>query len=394
MKKFSLVSKIILLSALLVSCGQRQKISNVEEESHDHSEEISLTEEQMKAVGINLGNVESRDLNSVIRVNGQLSLDPQRRAEITSLINGVVSNVLVTDGKYISAGQPVASITSMEIIEMQKNYLILKKETLTAEQELNRQQELSAQDAGVQKTLQNASAQYEISKAQLAGLEKQLILLSINPQQISAGNLVTQIPLRSPIAGYVGKVNVSTGSFVNTQTSLMYITDNSDIHCDMKIYEKDINLVEIGQSVNIVLTNQKSTVLTGEIYQINKSFDDETKAITVHASIKPATPNTKLIPGMYVTGVINTGKNKSAAVPNDAIVSRDGKQFIFALQEEEVSEDGKSFHFAAVEVISGVSELGYTQITPVDKLADDAQIVLSNAFYLGSMSVDHGEHNH
>jgi cobalt-zinc-cadmium efflux system membrane fusion protein len=97
---------------------------------------------------------------------------------------------------------------------------------------------------------------------------------------------------------------------------------------------------------------------------------------------------------MYVSGLINTGKQKTQAVPNDAVVSKDGKKYIFVLEEEDESEQGKSFHFAAVEVIAGVSELGYTQITPVGELSEDATIVKSNAFYVGSMSSDHGEHGH
>jgi hypothetical protein len=95
---------------------------------------------------------------------------------------------------------------------------------------------------------------------------------------------------------------------------------------------------------------------------------------------------------MYVTGLINTGKQKTQAVPNDAIVSKDGKKYIFVLEDEEEGEQGKSFHFAAVEVTVGVSELGYTQITPVGELAENATVVKSNAFYLGSMSAEHGEH--
>jgi cobalt-zinc-cadmium efflux system membrane fusion protein len=377
----------------MVSCGQSSKTQNDEEAYEEHGEEIVLTETQMKAVDIRLGKIEMRDLNSVIRVNGQLALDPQKRAEVTSLTSGIVKQVLVTEGKFVSAGQTVAYLENTEIVELQKNYLVLKKEMLIAEQEYNRQKELSIQGAGIQKSLQQATANYEITKAQLAGLEKQLLQLSINPEQVSTGNMVTQIPLRSPIIGYVNKINVSTGSFVDAQTSLMGITDNSGIHCDVKIFEKDINLVKIGQEVDIVLTNQPSKMLKGEIYEINKSFEDDTKAILVHVSLKTKT-DTKLLPGMYVTGLINTGRQRTAAVPSDAIVSKDGKKYFFVLEDEEEYEHGRSFHFSAIEVVAGVSELGYTQITPVGELKEDAVIVKSNAFYVGSMSSDHGEHGH
>lgn len=390
---------IITLSLLFLgSCGQNPK-NEAEtekegtEESHGESVEVELTESQMKAVDIQLGQIEQRDLNSIIRVNGEMALDPQKKAEVTSLLGGIIKQVTVIEGRSVSAGQTVAYLENTEIVELQKNYLTTKKEALIAEQEHRRQKELSSQGAGVEKTLQQATANYEITKAQLTGLEKQLRQLSISPEQVSAGNMVTQIPLKTPISGTVSKINISTGSYVDMQTPLMSITDNASIHCDVKVFEKDINMVKIGQEVDITLTNQPSVNLKAEIYEINKSFEGDTKAIIVHANIKGKS-DLKLIPGMYVTGLINVGKQKTDAVPNDAIVSNEGKKYIFVLEKEADEEGVKTYHFERVEVLTGISELGYTQITPVNKLEEGVTIVKANAFYLASMSTDHGEHGH
>lgn len=395
MKSIKILLITVLSSALLVSCGQSSKTQNGEvvHEHEEHSEEVVLTEAQMKAVDIQLGKVEMRELNSIIRVNGQLALDPQRRAEITSLTSGVIRQVLVTEGKFVSAGQVVAYLENTEIVELQKNYLVQKKEALIAEQDYNRQTELSEQGAGVQKSLQQAAVNYEIAKAQIAALEKQLRQFSVSSEQVSAGNLTTQIPLKSPIAGYIDKINVSVGSFVNNQTSLMNVVDNSQMHCDLRVFEKDIQNIKIGQQADIQLTNQPNISLKAVIYNINKSLEENTKSIIVHTKITDK-DKADIYAGMYVTALINTGNQKTQAVPNDAIVSKDGKKYIFVLEDEATDEHGKSFHFSAVEVIAGVSELGYTQITPVGKLAADAVIVKKNAFYVGSMSSDHGEHNH
>ncbi|NDV96151.1 efflux RND transporter periplasmic adaptor subunit [Dysgonomonas sp. 521] len=394
------ISLISLSLILLVSCGQNTKSESTEnsaentEQAHEgESEEIAVSEAQMNAVGIKLGKIEQRELNSVIRVNGEMDLDPQKKAEVTSLVGGIIKQVLVIEGKRVSAGQAVAYLENTEIVELQKNYLTLRKEALTAEQEYNRQKELSSQGAGVEKTFQQATAAYEIAKAQLTGLEKQLRQLSISPEQVSAGNMVTQIPIKSPISGTVRKINISTGSYADTQISLMSISDNSAVHCDMKIFEKDINAVKIGQEVDILLTNQPGVNLKGEIYEINKSFEGDTKAILVHIRIKNQ-GNIELIPGMYATGLINVGKQKTPAVPNDAVISSEGKKYIFVLEDEENGQEGKSSHFKREEVITGISELGFTQITPVNQLKEDVTIVTANAFYIASMASDHGEHGH
>lgn len=392
------ISLVTLSLLLFASCGQTSKTDSetekeASEESHGESVEVELTGAQMKVVGIEMGKIEKRDLSSVIRVNGEMALDPQKKAEVTSLLGGVVKQILVIEGKQVGAGQAVAYLENTEIVELQKNYLTARKEALIAEQEYNRQKDLSSQGAGVEKTLQQANANYEITKAQLTGLEKQLKQISINPEQVASGNMVTQIPIKSPISGTVSKINVSTGSYVDMQTPLMSITDNAGIHCDVKVFEKDINAVKIGQEVDIVLTNQPNISLKGEIYEINKSFEGDTKAILVHVNIK-GNNDIKLIPGMYVTGLINVGKQKTDAVPNDAIVSSEGKKYIFVLEKEDMENGEKTYHFERVEVTPGISELGYTQIIPSTKMDEDAIVVKSNAFYLGSMSTDHGEHGH
>lgn len=391
---------IIALSLIFLgSCGQKpkneaEKEKEGTEESHGgESVEVELTESQMKAVDIQLGKIEQRDLNSIIRVNGEMALDPQKKAEVTSLLGGIIKQVMVIEGRAVSAGQAVAYLENTEIVELQKNYLTTKKEALIADQEYRRQKDLSTQGAGVEKTLQQATANYEITKAQLTGLEKQLRQLSISPEQVSSGNMVTQIPIKTPISGTVSKINISTGSYVDMQTPLMSITDNAGIHCDVKVFEKDINMVRTGQEVDITLTNQPGVNLKGEIYEINKSFEGDTKAIIVHANIKGKT-DIKLIPGMYVTGLINVGKQKTDAVPNDAIISNEGKKYIFVLEKEANEEGVKTYHFERIEVLTGISELGYTQITPVNKLEEGVTIVKANAFYLASMSTDHGEHGH
>lgn len=393
------ISLFALALTLFVSCGQKAEdkketsVQTEQEQDHDHDEGVEVTEAQLNTVGIKLGKIEKRELANIIRVNGEMNLAPQKKAEVTSLIGGIIRQILVNEGSNVSKGQTVAYLENTVIVELQKNYLTSKKEAFVAEQEYNRQKELAEQGAGVQKVLQQASANYEISKAQLTGLEKQLLQLSISPSQVSSGNMVTRIPVKSPIAGTVNKINISTGSYVDIQASLMNISDNSQMHCDVKVFEKDINKVKLGQEVDLSLTNQPGTSLKGVVYEINKSFEDDTKAIKVHLEIKDRN-NLHLVPGMYVTGLINIGKEKTEAVPNDAIISNEGKKYILVLQNEENGTEGKIFHFKEEEVITGTSELGYTQITPVKKIEEDATIVISNAFYIASMTADHGEHAH
>lgn len=105
MKTFNIII-IAVISIFLASCtkGKQEEVkeNKVEEQGY---ETIELTQEQIKTVGITLGKVESRSLNNVIRANGELQLNPQDMADVTSLVGGVVRKIYVTEGQLVKAGQ-------------------------------------------------------------------------------------------------------------------------------------------------------------------------------------------------------------------------------------------------------------------------------------------------
>jgi RND family efflux transporter MFP subunit len=344
----------------------------------------------MQAVDIQLGSIEKRDLNNTVRANGELVLNPQEKADVNSLMGGIIRQILITEGKHVSKGQTLAYLENTEIVEIQKNYLIAQKELHVAEQEYIRQQALSSQGAGSDKNLQQTTANYEVSEARVKGLEKQLEQLYINPVDVYKGNMVTQIPVKAPISGVIIKINIHTGSYTDIQNPLMSIQDNSRMHCDLRVFEKDIHLLKAGQEVYIKLTNMPGTELKGVVREINKSFENETKSLTVHVDINDS-KNPYLLPGMYVAALINTGTHKTDAVPDNAIASMEGKNYIFLLEDNIVEDDNKMFHFKRIEVVTGINELGYTQITALEDIPDDAKIVISNAFYVASMAAGEEE---
>lgn len=390
--KTKYLSLAILSALLLTGCGKRQKEvrNDTAQLFTEEVKEVAITEKQLKIVDIELGEIEHRELNNIVRANGELTLDPQDQAMVTALIGGIVKEIVVREGAVVRKGQLLALVENTEIVELQKNYLTTLREKHNAELNYNRQKELSEQGAGVAKNYEAAVASYGIAKAQLLGIEKQLKQLGIDATQVANGNVVTSMPIIAPISGYVSRLLVMTGAYVDSQTPIVNITDNRKVHCDLKVFEKDINKVKVGQEVDIRLTNQ-GTSLKGRVYEINKSFNDATKSITVHIAIDNGAKQA-LIPEAYVTGAINVGKLKTTALPTDAIVSSEGKKYIFVLEKEVIEDAEKFYHFKQAQVMTGTTELGYTEIVPVVQVADGAIVVRKNAFYLASMVADHGEH--
>ena len=271
---------------ILASCSGNKNVENQTKETEEqHTEEVELTQTQISTVGITLGKVEKKELGSVIRVNGELKLNPQDKADVMSLIGGIVRKISVIEGQQVKAGQTVAYIENTEIVEMQKNYLVAAKEKETAQLEQQRQRTLSAQGAGVEKTLQQAEAAYATAQARLTGLYHQLVQIGISPEQVAAGKIVLQVPVRTTIPGVVGKVSVNTGTYVDTTIPLMQIADNSAVYASLNVFERNISQVEVGQDVDFVITNSPEARVKGKVSLVNRSMNPETKAIAVHAQI-------------------------------------------------------------------------------------------------------------
>ena len=377
---------------ILASCTGNKNAENQNNETEEqHTEEVELTQRQMSTVGITLGKVKKKELGSVIRANGELKLNPQDKADITSLIGGIVRKINVIEGQQVKAGQTVAYIENMEIVEMQKNFLVAAKEKETARLEQQRQRTLLAQGAGVEKTLQQAEAAYATAQARLTGLHHQLMQIGISPKQVAEGKIVSQVPVRTTIPGVVSKVSVNTGTYVDATTPLMQIADNSTVYASLNVFERNISQIEVGQDVDFVITNSPNIRVKGKVSLVNRSMSPDTKAIAVHAQITGDNAD-RLIAGMYITGLIHTGKKEVSALPDDAIVSVEGKKFVFILDDRQADGKEQMLHFKRMEVITGASELGYTQVDFVDPVDADATVVTGKAFYLASMATDQGEH--
>lgn len=288
MRKKGFYLLILLTMVMVISCGNDKK-SDKEENAASEKVETEKGEEEVDADADPAPDL-SKTVN-VVRVTGTLALDPQNRAEVSPIASGVVRRITTREGIRVRRGQVVAYIENTQIVELQRQYLTAVNELSAAKTELARQHTLMKQEAGVLKTLQQAESAYAIANAQVVGIGRQLSQLGVNPSSISAGKLTTLIPVTSPISGIVGKVKISMGSFVDISTSLMTVVNNVNLHCDLKVFEKDLPKVRIGQMVKLTLTNAPEVTFRAKVYDINSAFDNDSKSVTVHARIidHPAT---------------------------------------------------------------------------------------------------------
>ena len=407
----SIVGTIILAIILYFSLRHTEGDGHVHadgetntEESHSEEKEpttikeVELNEAQFKASSIELGTFSDKNLSEVIKANGYTKLPPQNQADVSVFTTGIVKTINVMEGQRVSKGQTIATIESPEFTKIQESYLTSKSNLEYLKLEFERQKTLSDEEVNSKKVFQKTKSDYEIERARFNSLQKQLNTLHISGN----GNSTATVPVIAPISGNITEIYIKIGSNVEAGKPLMNIVDNSKLHVDLLVYEKDLFKVKQGQNVRFILTNQDNTEINGKIFSVGKSFENETKSVAVHADI--SNNQQKLIPGMYVNALIDAGANTVKAIPSEAIIKADGKEFIFVLEEghkEEVAHDekeghnhedgdkheeaeGKTFHFQRIEVKTGTTQLGYTQVTLLQKIEPNAKIVLKGAYYVQS----------
>ncbi|MCV2485310.1 efflux RND transporter periplasmic adaptor subunit [Flavobacterium sp. SH_e] len=387
-----------LFAVTLISCNQKKAEEAQEEEKS--TTEVALTVSQYKTVGIETGIVEDRNLNKVIKANGYTTVPPQNSAEVSTLIGGTVKDIFVLEGTFVNKGKVLATIQNLEVIGMQEDYQSSVANVEYLQLEYNRQKTLSDENVNPRKTFQEVKAKLAAERARAQAAKNKLDALHVNTK-----GTTSIVPIVSPINGYVGKINIAKGAFANTGVSLFEVVDNSQMHLDLNVYEKDLGSISIGQIIDFVLTNQSNKSIKGKIFGINKSFSNESKTVAVHAKIDPADAK-GLIPGMYVSANINITNATVPALPKDAVVKNADKYFVFVEEEEHAEEkhehkEGekeesheKEIHFKAIEVIPGTTDLGFTEVKFVNEIPTNAKIVTKGAFYLLSAMKGGGEHSH
>lgn len=420
--KFPILIHILAIAAILPACHQKteggehgytiEEVAGDGREDHENASTVSLTNGQMKSISLQFGNLERKSLTSSLKANGFLKVPNQNKATITSLYSGVVRNLNVMPGSIVDKGQTIATISNPQWIQTQEDFLSLEPKIELAEAEYKRQQELTGGNAGAFKNLQASEAELKALRIRRASLEKQLHLMGISTTYLSGSNLLSEISIRTPISGSVGNVMVNIGSNVDASTPIAEVVDNSQLHLDLFVYEKDLPHIRKGQTINFILTNQPGRSYTAEVFSIGTAFENESKAVAVHAIVKGNKQG--LIEGMSVTAQISVENNLVPALPNEAFVNQEGVDFVFIQTSQKMEEhgDGEVSHpasrqddlknqpvevennkavFEKIPVKKGASELGYTEVTLLKEVPADAKFVIKGAFFLMAKLTNAGE---
>lgn len=390
-------------SLFIAACGN----SGHEEEGHEyengeasehhehgegHEEEVHFSEQQFQSLNMKVDTLPFRNISSYVEANGQLEVPPQNEAAVTAIIAANVTSIKVIEGDKVSKGQVLAYLSHPDLIKLQTDYFNSWNQLQYLEKEYQRQKKLYEEKVGSGKEYQKIQSDYQSMKGNVNGYEAQLKMMGLGQEKIKQGEIYEQIPVPSPISGHIRLVEVKTGQYVQPQTEMFEIVNINHIHADLMVFEKDMHKVKEGQKVRFSIESLPDKELEATIYAVGKSFEQDPKAIHLHAEIE--NKEGLLIPGMYVRGRIMTEIIQSYALPEAAVVREGEKYFIFTAKKE--NDNGETeWAFEPVEVIAGAIDEGWIEVKLLKPLENSVTVAWNNAYYLlAEMKKGEAEHNH
>jgi RND family efflux transporter MFP subunit len=391
MSKHRFITKTVLFIFLivLISCnGSQKKAAETKSAEVIPENIVEMRADQIKLANIETGAIEMRSLSGTLKVNGIIAVAPQNLATVCAPMGGFIKSTTLMAGNQVTKGQTLAIIENQEFVDIQQSYLEAKNKFEFAEADYKRHAELYKDEVYSQQNLQQVTSDYKTLKAQVKALEQKLTLIGINSANLHEDDISSSVALVSPISGYVTAVNVNLGKFVAPADVLFGIVNSDKLFLELTLFEKDADKAAKGQKIVFFINNETESH-EAIISQTGHSISAD-KTYKVYASVTGTCKN--VLPGMYVNAIIETSGNQVTALPSEAVVSFDDKDYIFVFDKNK-EEAGQPFtEYRIVEVHKGVTDKGFTEVVLPDGFnITTAKVVVKGAYNLLSAKKNAGE---
>ncbi|MDE4455226.1 efflux RND transporter periplasmic adaptor subunit [Psychrobacter sp. DAB_AL62B] len=251
-------------------------------------------------------------------------------ANVSAKVNGVaIERILVEEGERVKAGQ-VLAIFDTDAMEQQ----VLQAEADVAEAEAT----LANATADAARVLplididaisKQEADRYRTSKLQAqAALQASKARLSTQRLSVSNANVV------APVSGVISEKMAEVGMVAGGEP-LFTIIKGGILEWRADIDPKLIGEVNVGTPVQVSLPGGDSVM--GQVSRIAPTADNN-RQITIYASLAA---NAKARAGMYQTGEFLLGSSSAQTIPNSAIVSNDGYDYVMLVTNIS-TQDGKN----------------------------------------------------
>jgi len=257
--------------------------------------------------------------------------------EVTARTTSVVTRINFRDGQAVRTGDVLVELDARQ---ESASLSLAEAQLQQAENQYQRSQALAATNVVSAADLEQLEANLLVARAQVRGARARLDTLSV----------------KAPFAGTVGIRRVSLGDLVGPDAVITTLDDTNPIKLEFGVPEIFISDVRTGMTLAAESTVYPGRKFNGTVASIDSRVDPVTRAVTVIATV--ANDDSALKPGMFLTVGLEKSRNDVLLIPEEALVPREGRQYVFVVEdgkamEREVSLGGRAPGLA--EIRSGIA---------------------------------------
>jgi cobalt-zinc-cadmium efflux system membrane fusion protein len=360
--------KIVILGVIFLAACNSKNSEKISQPATTTAQEIKLTAEQKQNAGINLGEIIQHEMGEEIKCAGLVDVPPVSVASVSLPIAGYVKSTFeLLPGKKVSKGQVLATINSLDYIQMQQEYLQALNALALSGLEKSRQQVLSNEEVGSKKKFQQAEADQVNLQTQVNSLRLKLDMIGCDLKALSKGNMSALLAVKSPIDGYIEEQYLAIGKYVTAADILVKIVGTLDKHVELKVFEKDLSKLKMGQTI---LVESEGLSAKAKIFLIGQQVNLETRTTSVHGHFEKTADEKLFTVGQFVSAKIMVGSKSVSAVPQAALARVGKAGFIY------IESSTGMMKQIPVEILSSTKEL--VGIKPLVNLPE-GKLVISGA---------------
>lgn len=330
---------------------------------------VTLSAEAIRLHGVTVAAVgESNALRQPIVAPAMVIYDPDRVAQVGSVVSGRVAKLHAGEGAVVAAGDPLVDIDSQELGQAENDFLrkraalaVAQAAVAAAQQVHDRARALLAEQAlpaaeaqRREADLARATSERMAAEADLQAADNTLGLLGLDEVARSdlarTGKVSPRLTVRAPLSGTVTERAVTLGQVVGPSDRLLTIADPAALWVVVDVPEAQAGGVDVGALAIVTGPLLGDRELKTTVTAIAPAVDARTRAVHVRLSVSGSTG---LRPGAFVQVEIRpTAARTSAVVPRSAVFTIDGTSTVFV-------PEGAANRFVArsVEVGPAVGEL-------------------------------------
>lgn len=366
------------MGLLLTACSPEEKDSQKETTSPGSNNRVELTTEQLRMGSFQLGTLNEELVSTGIPVNGSVQVQPDATAAVAAKFSGTLKKINLLPGQQVRKGEVLFLLENPEFIRIEQDFLEAKAQLEALEAEYVRQKKLFEGKAGSEKNYLQAESDFRSMEVRYSAGARQLELMNIQADQLSAKNLTASIRITAPIDGIITDVFATQGQYLTAADPVVDLVNSKNIYLEFNVFEKHSSQLNIGDTLLFESNAYPGKQYAARLTQQSPVVRKDSKSMRWIAQIQGE--HKELLPGMYISGTVASAATYAQVIPASAIVRDQNKSYVFVYEGE---ANGKhAFRKTEVTIVTKKDET--VCIILPDGFRPEQQFLLSNALSMNA----------